>query len=305
MTRTGANVLAFGHHADDQVETSLMRLARGTTEVGAAGMRRCRRWGMGIGAEEGELGWAGLEGMNRWIVRPLLEVRKDRILATCHEHGLEYVTDQTNFQPEITLRNAIRRMLAEEEATGKDTKLELDQAPQEMPPEFKEALQKVKSASANFQTTILDISGGKEQLRGAVKYLSSHVEDIDHQATTHLKQQSLQSPISTFLLSTHNLSSITDNAIQRAMVLRIMRYVSFHPWGSIRADGNRRRSSIERIINVIWSRQPSNTRPASFTAGGGVLWSPTILAPDGRLKKIGNRTQTYLMKPGDRFAWLA
>jgi tRNA(Ile)-lysidine synthase TilS/MesJ len=77
ITRMGAKTLAFGHHADDQVETSLMRLAKGTTEIGAGGMRPCRRWGMGLGRSiEYKLGWAGYEGMHRWIVRPLLEVSK-------------------------------------------------------------------------------------------------------------------------------------------------------------------------------------------------------------------------------------
>ena len=33
------------------------------------------------------------------------------MLATCEEHGLDYVTDETNFQPEITLRNAVRHAL--------------------------------------------------------------------------------------------------------------------------------------------------------------------------------------------------
>lgn len=138
MTRTGARSVAFGHHADDQVETSLMRLARGTTELGAGGMRRYRRWGMGTGDVEDGLGWVGHHGLNRWIVRPLLDVRKvgavdfyrskcnllmadlqDRILATCEEHNLDYVNDPTNFQPGVTLRNAIRQMLKLQEE-GKD-----------------------------------------------------------------------------------------------------------------------------------------------------------------------------------------
>lgn len=37
---------------------------------------------------------------------------QSRVLATCEEHGLDYVTDETNFQPEITLRNALRDALA-------------------------------------------------------------------------------------------------------------------------------------------------------------------------------------------------
>lgn len=75
MLQENADVLACGHHVDDQVETMLMRLGRNTTELGAGGMRPCRRWGMGLGSQ-GSLGWAGKEGMKRWIIRPLLTVSK-------------------------------------------------------------------------------------------------------------------------------------------------------------------------------------------------------------------------------------
>jgi len=37
---------------------------------------------------------------------------QSRVVATCEEHGLDYVTDETNFQPEITLRNTVRDALA-------------------------------------------------------------------------------------------------------------------------------------------------------------------------------------------------
>ena len=81
MLRVGAPILALGHHANDQAETSLMRLGKLTTELGAGGMRRCRRWGMGFGRDSHSLGWAGHEGIDRWILRPLLDVSKVRRMS--------------------------------------------------------------------------------------------------------------------------------------------------------------------------------------------------------------------------------
>lgn len=294
MARTGAHSVAFGHHADDQVETSLMRLARGTTELGAGGMRRCRRWGMGTGDVEGGLGWVGHHGLNRWIIRPLLDVRKDRILATCEEHQLDYVNDPTNFQPEITLRNAIRQMLTLQEE-GKDMS-----ALSGLPQHISGSLDKIKIAAADLQETTMDLEGGLHQLHGAVKVLSSRLEDVDNEVTFHLKNLTLPSPPSTLILSSHALPDVVDPTVRLAFVLRVMRYVSFHPWGSLRADGNRRRSSVQRIIDTLW--QSDGASP--FTAGGGVLWQPVIFSAKRRLR-VGTQCLGRQLQPGERFAWMA
>lgn len=125
---------------------------------------------------------------------------QDRILATCAENGLEYVTDATNFQPELTLRNAIRQRLKEEEAYGSGatvrimylfsttllTKVQPEKDPrmESLPAKMKEQLDKMKEASERLRSVHYDISGGTEQLRGAVKVLSSQVTDINDEGWT-------------------------------------------------------------------------------------------------------------------------
>lgn len=74
MTDSHTSVVAMGHHADDQVETLIMRLARTGATGNLVGMRRCRRWGMGSSSKD--LSWAGFSGMHHWIIRPLLTVPK-------------------------------------------------------------------------------------------------------------------------------------------------------------------------------------------------------------------------------------
>lgn len=78
--------IALGHHADDQAETVLMRIIRGT---GLDGL-------VGILPQDG----------NR--IRPLLEVTKEEILESLDEMGLDYCIDETNFQTD-QFRNRVRK----------------------------------------------------------------------------------------------------------------------------------------------------------------------------------------------------
>jgi len=77
MLETGSRVLALGHHLDDQVETSLMRLGRGSTLLGARGMRPLSPFGMSA-ALGGEYTDAQvLRTLDMWRSRPLLTVGKN------------------------------------------------------------------------------------------------------------------------------------------------------------------------------------------------------------------------------------
>lgn len=91
--RVGAEAVAAGHHADDQVETIVQRIFRGTHLRGLAGMSPAR----------------ALAGEIR-LVRPLLWARREQIEAFCREQGLPWRTDPTNRQTDFT-RNFIRNEL--------------------------------------------------------------------------------------------------------------------------------------------------------------------------------------------------
>ncbi len=77
--------VATAHQADDQAETLLLNLIRG------AGLR----------------GLGGIPPVRGRIIRPLLEVSREEILAYLSERGLEYVEDSTNSLPDAR-RNQLR-----------------------------------------------------------------------------------------------------------------------------------------------------------------------------------------------------
>ena len=95
--RVGAEAVAVGHTADDQVETVLMRLIRGTGTKGLQGMQPATRWHS-----------VGDQGLR--VVRPLLRVSRERTEAYCREHGLNPRMDSSNLLPD-RLRNRVRHEL--------------------------------------------------------------------------------------------------------------------------------------------------------------------------------------------------
>ncbi|KAF9447660.1 hypothetical protein P691DRAFT_671011 [Macrolepiota fuliginosa MF-IS2] len=282
MQKESLGALALGHHADDQVETALMRLGRQSSELGGRGMLWCRRWGMGV---KNPLEWAGYEGMNKWVIRPLLEVSKDRILATCEENELNYVTDPTNFQPDITLRNALRSITSAEKPPDTST----------FPTRIRESLEEINKTISAFSNLSIDLNSPSEHLRSAVKSIDVFAADIENQATNLLDKTRLPSPPGTFIVSTRALQNITNPLLQRALILRILRYTSFHPWGSIRAQARRSRHSLDQIIQKVWHPAPFYAGIHPFVAGGGIVWipvvvntseaTPSFLDAAGRIKK--------------------
>ncbi|KAK5059862.1 hypothetical protein LTR84_009745 [Exophiala bonariae] len=136
--------LFLGHHLDDQVETVMMRLIRNTNTsfLGFRGMAersnipccenirgahesvefrtaeqyvshnlqsRLAKWSKGVNNGR-PVGVSDAQGLQ--LHRPLLQFSKSQLIKTCLEHEIEYVTDKTNFDPTLTMRNAVRHMRA-------------------------------------------------------------------------------------------------------------------------------------------------------------------------------------------------
>ncbi|KAI4453596.1 leucyl-trna synthetase [Holotrichia oblita] len=85
----GANKIAVAHNMNDQAETLLMRLFRGTGIKGLAGMK----------PKAGD------------IIRPLLFATRIEIEEYCFENKLEFITDTSNYDTEYTRSNIRRTIL--------------------------------------------------------------------------------------------------------------------------------------------------------------------------------------------------
>ena len=90
--------IAVAHNANDQAETVLFRILRGTGMDGIAGMAYER---------EERRGAAGAGGSSFRIIRPLLDTWREDVEEYCSEMELHPVTDHTNNE-ELYARNKIR-----------------------------------------------------------------------------------------------------------------------------------------------------------------------------------------------------
>ena len=95
VEEVGATKVAVGHTADDQVETILEGLLRGGGLRALCGMPVSRRLSASSHAQ---------------VVRPLIGVRREEVLAWLGERGVGYRIDASNADPSFE-RNAVRHEL--------------------------------------------------------------------------------------------------------------------------------------------------------------------------------------------------
>ena len=89
MKENSIGLLATAHNANDNLETMLFNLTRGTGLSGLSGIPASRGCDGGL------------------LIRPILNMSRDDILEYCKENSLDFVTDSTNLDTDYT-RNKIR-----------------------------------------------------------------------------------------------------------------------------------------------------------------------------------------------------
>lgn len=117
-----ASYIVTAHTMDDQAETLLMRMIRGTGPLGLSGIRHVRPLG----------------DPQVSIIRPLLGVSKMRLLMYLESVGLTYCTDPTNQDTEHQSRAWVRHVL-------------IPQIEQRLNPSFKRSLSQLAELSAEEQ----------------------------------------------------------------------------------------------------------------------------------------------------------
>lgn len=103
-TQNDIGILFVAHHLDDQAETFLIRLAKGSGLDGLAAMNEQRRYNKGV-----------------IIIRPLLDIPKQDIISYCDKNKISYVQDPSN-ENEDYMRPRLRQsmaVLAQEGLTNK------------------------------------------------------------------------------------------------------------------------------------------------------------------------------------------
>ena len=123
MAKEQANKLAVAHHMDDQAETLLFHLVRGTDLAGMAGMRpvsdlvwntpearHTDDWMSEKKSNEEDMAYAGVALTEKKLIRPLLGCRKEELVRWLDEQNLNWREDYTNQDNRYT-RNKLRNLV--------------------------------------------------------------------------------------------------------------------------------------------------------------------------------------------------
>ncbi len=265
--QAGARLVAVGHHRDDQAETVLLRLVRGSGARGLAGMRPVRPL-----REDGAL----------VLVRPLWLADRAAVLAYLEKRGLRWLEDPTNRErrhPRNVLRHDV--LPGMESALGPGVRRALVRAADNLASED-EALEvwAARERARRLAGDRLDRSGDWTQLPAAIRQriLQSWWEDVTGLPPlrrTHLEALDLPRGPCRIPLPAGWSAALDAN---RAVLLRTERGERVR---MLEAPGEVEIPGLGIVRAVVHVATPPHSRDRRQAAGpaGGIAWPLTVRPP--------------------------
>ena len=146
MKENDIGVLATAHNADDNLETLIFNLTRGSGSRGMRGIPRSRRFEGGI------------------VVRPILDMTKTEILEYCRENSLDFVIDSTNGCTEYS-RNLIRAKIV---PLLEEINPEVRRSAMRLADSMRETVGLVESMAKNYDMTAASIASAPRALLAVI-----------------------------------------------------------------------------------------------------------------------------------------
>lgn len=165
-----------------------------------------------------------------------------------------------------------------------------------LPPDLASKMDSIDQALVQHPHFEGGLHAGRDKLREFVTWTSREAEAVEAEGNysqhlppalfyaevqllvdTVLKRGRLDSPEGTFYISREALLEFQDKPLhQKALLHRILRYVSPKPWGSLRAQGNRRSQRLSEMSTRLMDSLSGREFPSAFAMGSQVLWKPVI-----------------------------
>jgi len=330
---SGANRIAIGHTRDDQVETILMHILRGTGITGLCGLAPCSPMaydsqGMSLPASPLSLPVSPLslraKRSNLLVIRPLLDIIREETTSYCQEHQLASRIDSSNLSPSF-FRNRLRLQLlpllrqynpSVDQALlrladiAKEDRALIEQQASEL---WNEVARQENNAIYldRKQIASLPIALQRQLLRAAVTRLAGDTRDIE---ASHIEaaRSLLNKPVGKRISLPHGL--ICQGGYSEIVIARPPSVIASEAWQSqlppcpfpslpgefpLKVPGKTVLPGWKVIASIVREPVASRSLPGDLSTSEGTYQSN--LVADFDLHKTGTELFVRQRRPGDRF----
>ncbi|CAD6907349.1 unnamed protein product [Tilletia laevis] len=250
--------ILFGHHADDQCETAVLRAMNGSRDVkhgldGLGGMRSVDGFGahaLLAGLEQGRgRDWLAMGPFEQSLAigRPLLPFAKSRLRATCLAAGVAWAEDPTNEDTDQNARNLVRGLLRDVEQDPSLVRKELNA---EASRALSWCLQQAQTLATSAEPSPLDA------LRSWVRSVSDRRDDTERRVAQLFAKSVIRSGEHADALQVRlsQLPPETSDEDLKQLLRSVVNAASPHPLGSAAARGTGSGSDSPSSADALASR---------------------------------------------------